>query len=167
MLWTSSWRNYQLCVVCVCVCRDKEDFVRRDKGFNSACVQVCIVVCCINRQQLWFILYSQCSSPLYLTGKVKAYSLEAVLQRSTSSLRMRNREKDRQDMYSSPLFDLHTASDILKTFAIVSAAKAQQYLSFGSLHPCSPGFFFVLSSPCRDTSSTARHKNSWPWQSHL
>lgn len=87
-------RLYEGMAICVHVCRcvffwDEEGFVRRDKGFNSACM--CVVVCRINRQQLWFILYSHCRGSLYLTGKVKAYSLEAVLQRSTCSLGMRNR----------------------------------------------------------------------------
>ncbi len=72
---------------------DKEDF--REKG-QSAYMPVCVVVCRINRQQLWFILYSQCRGPLYLTGKVKAYSLEAVPQRSTCSLGMRNRTIERK-----------------------------------------------------------------------
>lgn len=95
MLWTSLWRHGHL-RACMGVCfGDEEGFVRKDKGFNAACMPVCVVVCRINRQQLWFILYSQCRDPLYLTGKVKAYSLEAVLQRSTCSLGMRNRTIER------------------------------------------------------------------------
>lgn len=82
--------------VCVCVSGDAEGFVRKDKGFNGACMPLCVYVCRINRQPLWFILYSQCRGPLYLTGKVKAYSLEAVLQRSTCSLEMRNRTIERK-----------------------------------------------------------------------
>lgn len=96
MLWTSLWRHGHLCV-CMRVCFwDKKGFVRKDKGFHSACMPVCVVLCRINRQQLWFILYSQYRGPLYLTGKVKAYSLEAVLQRSTCSLGMRNRTIERK-----------------------------------------------------------------------
>lgn len=78
---------------CVFLLEDKEVFC--EKG-QSAYMPVCVVVCRINRQQLWFILYSQCRGPLYLTGKVKAYSLEAVLQRSTCSLGMRNRTIERK-----------------------------------------------------------------------
>lgn len=134
---------------------------------------VCVVVSHINRPQLWFILYSQCRNPLYLTGKVKAYSLEAVLQRSTCSLGMRNRtiERERQRRHVllfSLLFALLTASNHLKTCTVVSARNAQQYLSLTFLYPFSPAspvcFLSVLP---RDTSNITCRKNSWPWLSHL
>lgn len=134
---------------------------REDKGFSSAGMPVCAVVCCFHGQQLWFILHSQCWGPLYLTGKVKAYSLEAILQRSTRSLGMRNRmtgENRVEDMSSTILLRLCTD----RTH---EQQNTQQYLSFSSHYPFSPVFF--LSSPPHDTSNITYHKNSWPWQRHL
>lgn len=119
------------------------------------------VCCCFHGQQLWFILHSHCWGPLYLTGKVKAYSLEAILQRSTRSLGMRNRmtgENRAEDMSSTILLRLCTD----RTH---EQQNTQQYLSFSSHYPFSPVFF--LSSPPHDTSNITYHKNSWPWQRHL
>lgn len=144
----SLWRHSHL-RACVCF----RDLARQDKGFKSACMPVCIVVRRIYRQQLWFILYSQGRGPFYLTGKVKAYSLEAVLQRSTCSLGMRNREEDGDDMYSSnSLFGPRAAPDTPETLGAVFAAKAQQSLSFSSL--CPHSLAFALSSSPRYTSDT-------------
>lgn len=129
VLWTwcvfmEAWPS-----VCVhtCVFGYEGVFARKDKGFNGARMPVCVVVCRINGQQLWFILYSQCRGPLYLTGKVKAYSLEAVQQRSTCSLGMRNRTIERKTWKKCTLFGLHIVSDILKTHTVLFAAKALLY----------------------------------------
>ena len=113
---------------------------RRYKALRGgSCVPVCLVVCRISRQQLWFILYSQRRGPLSLTGKVKAYSLEAVLQRSTRSLGMRNRTTERKtEKKCTPLISSGRshAFDILQTHP--SYCLQQRH---GSIYP------LVLSIP--------------------
>lgn len=110
---------------------------REDKGFNSACMPVCVVVCCINRKQLWFILRSQCWGPLYLTGKVKAYSLEAILQRSSCSLGMRNRMTGRKELkICAPLL---SSDCVLTTHTVCSKYP-------GSIYPLVLSTLSLLSS---------------------
>lgn len=140
---------YRGMAICVRVFGMRRVMWERKKGFNGGCIPVCVVVCRINRPQLWFILYSQCKNPFYLTGKVKAYSLEAVLQRSTCSLGMRNRTMKRERwrrhvLLFSPLFALLTASNVLKTHTVLFARNAQQYV----LYPLLLSFLSPLSPLC-------------------